>query len=91
MDNRINLKSWAYAENQTIKLEYEDGDTLHVKKVDFDRAFGAIASADKRDVLRDFAIRAPLDKTLNEAYARAQEEHADCRGAPPREGNPLGR
>ena len=36
---------------------YSDEDIVYVKKVDFDRAFGAIVSAEKHEIVRDFAIK----------------------------------
>ena len=36
---------------------YSDKDIVYVKKVDFDRAFGAIVSAEKHEIVRDFAIK----------------------------------
>ena len=38
-----------------VKLTYDDGEVVRVSKDDFDRAFGAIITADKADVIRDFA------------------------------------
>ena len=49
------LKNWNY-DGDKVKLFYEDNDIVYVSKVDFDRAFGAIVSASKNDVLRDFAM-----------------------------------
>lgn len=56
MDNRISLEKWSY-EGDRAKLVYSDGDVVFVSKKDFDRAFGAIVSADKHDVIRDFALK----------------------------------
>lgn len=56
MSNRIHLKDWTLLSPEKIKLTYEDDSVLYVKKRDFDRAFGAIISADKESVKRDFAI-----------------------------------
>lgn len=50
---RICLEKWSY-DGDRAKLEYSDGDIVFVSKADFDRAFGAIVSADKNDVIRDF-------------------------------------
>ena len=51
----VYLKSWNY-DGDKVKLFYEDNDIVYVSKVDFDRAFGAIVSATKEEVLRDFAM-----------------------------------
>lgn len=51
----IYLKTWNY-DGDKVKLVYEDDDIVYVSKIDFDRAFGAIVSASKNDVLRDFAM-----------------------------------
>lgn len=54
--NGIHLKMWKAEGEDKIRLTYEDGTELFVKKSDFDRAFGAIISAEKSDIERDFAI-----------------------------------
>ena len=51
----VYLKTWNYTGDK-VKLVYEDDDIVYVFKVDFDRAFGAIVSATKEEVLRDFAM-----------------------------------
>lgn len=56
MSKGTNLKNWT-PEGSKIKLTYEDGDVLYVNKPDFDRAFGAIISADKEAIKRDFALK----------------------------------
>lgn len=43
-------------EKGRVRLTYNDGETVYVKKDDFDRAFGAILNAPKDDVKRDFGI-----------------------------------
>ncbi len=50
------LKNWNY-DGDKVKLFYEDNDIVYVSKVDFDRAFGAIVSATKADILRDYVLR----------------------------------
>lgn len=57
MEKRICLTNWKI-EGDAVRLQYEDGDTLFVKKTDFDRAFGCIVSASKQEIRRDFAIQA---------------------------------
>lgn len=52
----IYLKTWNY-DGDKVKLVYEDNDIVDVSKVDFDRAFGAIISASKADILRDYVLR----------------------------------
>lgn len=56
-NNRINLADWNYDGDKRVKLVYDDGDVLYVTREDFNRAFGAIVSADKHEVIRDFAIK----------------------------------
>lgn len=55
MSNKIHLKKWE-SDGSQIKLTYEDDSVLYIKKSDFNRAFGAIISADKEVIKRDFAI-----------------------------------
>lgn len=55
MNERITVKEWQI-EGEKVKLTFSDGTNTYVKKADFDRYFGAIVSADKDDVVRDFAI-----------------------------------
>lgn len=52
----VYLKSWNY-DGDKVKLVYEDNDIVYVSKTDFDRAFGAIVSASKTEVLRDFVLK----------------------------------
>ena len=52
----VYLKSWNY-DGDKVKLVYEDNDIVYVYKVDFDRAFRAIVSATKADILRDYVLR----------------------------------
>ena len=52
----IHLKEWVVENQNKVKLTYEDDTVLYVNKTDFDRAFGCIISADKSDVIRDFAL-----------------------------------
>ena len=52
----ICLRTWNYAGDK-VKLVYEDDDIVYVSKTDFDRAFGAIVSASKTEVLRDFVLK----------------------------------
>jgi len=51
----MHLCDWAIV-GDLVELSFPDGSFLRVKKIDFDRAFGAIISATKEDVLRDFAV-----------------------------------
>lgn len=51
----VYIEKWNI-EGEKVALNYSDGTTVHVKKTDFDRAFGAIVNAEKADVVRDFAI-----------------------------------
>lgn len=55
MKKAIKLKSW-HAEEDKVKLVYEDNTTVYVSKADFDRAFGCIIFLNKEEVIRDFAI-----------------------------------
>lgn len=52
----IHLKGWVVEDQNKVKLTYEDDTVLYVRKADFDRAFGCIVSANKSDVVRDFAL-----------------------------------
>ena len=51
----VYLKEWALKDDHAV-LTYTDNDVVKVSKEDFDRAFGAIVSASKEAVIRDFAI-----------------------------------
>lgn len=55
-NNRIYLTDWSI-DGDRVKLVYSDEDIVYVKMVDFDRAFGAIVSAEKNEIVRDFAIK----------------------------------
>ena len=55
-NNRIYLADWSI-DGDRVKLVYSDEDIIYVKKVDFDRAFGAIVNAEKHEIVRDFAIK----------------------------------
>ncbi|MEE0945554.1 MAG: hypothetical protein U0M42_01845 [Acutalibacteraceae bacterium] len=55
-NNRIYLTDWSI-DGDRVKLVYSDEDIVYVSKVDFDRAFGAIISAEKHEIVRDFAIK----------------------------------
>lgn len=55
-NNKIYLADWDY-DGDRVKLLYQDDSILYVKRTDFDRAFGAIVSAEKKDIIRDFAIK----------------------------------
>ena len=57
MSERIYLSAWVPEGEDKVKLIYSDDEIVFVKKTDFDRAFGAIISAEKDDVIRDFAIK----------------------------------
>lgn len=56
MSERICLSAWELAGEDEVKLVYDDGEILFVKKTDFDRAFGTIINAEKDAVARDFAV-----------------------------------
>lgn len=56
MNERIYLSVWVPGGEDKIKLVYSDDEIIFVKKEDFNRAFGAIISAEKNDVIRDFAM-----------------------------------
>lgn len=56
MNKPVYLKSWNY-DGDKVKLVYEDNAIIYVSKTDFDRAFGAIVSATKAEVLRDFVLK----------------------------------
>ena len=55
-NNRIYLSDWSI-DGDRVKLVYSDEDVVYVKKIDFDRAFGAIVSSEKHEIVRDFAIK----------------------------------
>lgn len=56
-------------------LTYSDNDTVKVKKEDFNRAFGAIVSASKDAVVRDFAVKDSLeDKIKHAAYINSKAD-----------------
>ena len=38
-------------------VRFRIGKKVYVKKIDFDRAFGAIVSTEKHEIVRDFAIK----------------------------------
>lgn len=57
MSERVYLSVWVPEGENKVKLIYSDDDIIFVKKEDFNRAFGAIISADKEDVIRDFGIK----------------------------------
>ena len=50
----MNLSLYKMFDKPTV---YSDEDIIYVKKVDFDRAFGAIVNAEKHEIVRDFAIK----------------------------------
>ena len=50
------MTDWSL-DGDRVKLVYSDEDIVYVSKVDFDRAFGAIVSAEKHEIVRDFAIK----------------------------------
>lgn len=54
----VYLVHWACIDQYAI-LVYSDNTVFSVLKSDFDRAFGAIVSAPKDDVLRDFGLDDP--------------------------------
>ena len=47
MSERIYLSAWVPEGEDKVKLIYSDDEIVFVKKADFDRAFGAIISAEK--------------------------------------------
>lgn len=55
-NNRIYLSDWSI-DGDRVKLVYSDEDVVYVKNIDFDRAFGAIVSTEKHEIVRDFAIK----------------------------------
>ena len=55
-NNSIYLADWSI-DGDRVKLVYSDEDIVYVKKVDFDRACGAIVNAEKHEIVRDFAIK----------------------------------
>lgn len=56
MSTRIYLSAWAYDGKDKVKLTYSDDEVVLIKRTDFDRAFGPIISAEKDDIIRDYAI-----------------------------------
>lgn len=70
MEKIMLAEKWEPAGDR-VRLHYEDGSVLHVKRSDFDRAFGAIMNAPKENVLRDFAIEsAPQKKNRSDQERR---------------------
>ena len=57
MSEKIYLSVWVPEGEDKVKLVYSDDEVVFVKKEDFNRAFGAIISTEKEDVIRDFAIK----------------------------------
>lgn len=49
-------KTWKI-EGEIAYITYDDGDIVKVSKNDFNRAFSAIISATKQEVIRDFSIK----------------------------------
>lgn len=47
------LRSWS-VRRTFVLLQYSDDSEFFIRKSDFDRCFGAIVSASKDDVKRDF-------------------------------------
>lgn len=64
MSERIYLSVWVPEGEDKVKLVYSDDEVVFVKKEDFNRAFGAIISAEKDDVIRDFAIKEQEGKII---------------------------
>ena len=56
MTERIQLNAWTDM-GEKVQLGYTDGTNLYVRKRDFNGAFGAIISASKEEVIREFAIK----------------------------------
>ncbi len=56
MEQKVYLKKWT-DEGEKVRLDYQDGTTLYVSKVDFNRAFGCIVALTKDEAERDFAIK----------------------------------
>lgn len=54
---KIHLKTWEPIADDIIALHYENNITLHIRKADFDRAFGAIVYAGFDAVKKEFAIK----------------------------------
>lgn len=73
MNERIYLSVWVPEGEDKIKLIYSDDEIVYVKKEDFNRAFGAIISAEKDDVIRDFAIKEQEDKVIGIVVKRELE------------------
>ena len=54
---KINIVNWHSVAENKVKIIYNNGDEVLVRKSDFDRAFGAILNAEKDAVIRDFGIK----------------------------------
>ena len=50
------LEKWSYEDDKVI-LEYEDGATLRVTRVDFIRAFGVIIGLTKAEAEKGYGIK----------------------------------
>lgn len=50
------MVGWIVKSDTVVELKYNDKTTVRVKKSDFDQNCRAIIGAEKRDVIRDFAI-----------------------------------
>ena len=50
------LEKWSYEDNKVI-LEYEDGATLRVTRVDFIHAFGVIIGLTKAEAEKEYGIK----------------------------------
>lgn len=56
MNVKVFVSNWELVDEEKVKLTFDDGDIVYVRKDDFNRAFGAILGADKEAVIRDFGI-----------------------------------
>ena len=76
MNQRIELDKWKQENDQYVKLTYKDNENVFVSKKDFDRAFGAIVSASKEDVKRDFAVDAEIATSVQNSAPKQEQGFA---------------
>ncbi len=55
MGKKVHLKKYK-VKGKKVKLIYQNGTSLIVRKTDFDRAFQCMVSCPKSEIKRDFAI-----------------------------------
>lgn len=55
MDKNVYLKKYK-VKGEKVKLIYQNGTSLFVRRTDFDRAFQCMVTCPKSEIKRDFAI-----------------------------------